>query len=55
MQIELSGSFADLDRFLYWLESNERLFRVDSITLSNAPKKDSNMRLLKIVVLGLTG
>jgi Tfp pilus assembly protein PilO len=53
MTIELSGSFADMDRFLYWLESNERLFRVDSISLTSAAQK--NTRLMKIVVLGLMG
>ena len=29
LSIKLSGTLADLDQFLAWLESNERLFRVE--------------------------
>ena len=34
LSIKLSGSLADLDQFLHWLESNERLFRVESVNLT---------------------
>ena len=55
MQIELSGSFAELDRFLYWLESNQRLFRVDSVNISPVARSGESVRLMKIIVLGLMG
>jgi Tfp pilus assembly protein PilO len=34
IKIKASGSFEDLDKFIYWLESNPRLFRVDNLKLS---------------------
>lgn len=33
IQIDLEGSYYDLDRFLRWIESNPRLIRVDSIDI----------------------
>ena len=33
LRIELEGGFHDLDRLLGWIESNERLFRVESIRI----------------------
>jgi Tfp pilus assembly protein PilO len=55
MQIELSGSFAELDRFLYWLDSNERLFRVDDIDIFSASGNNSDDLHMKITVLGVMG
>jgi Tfp pilus assembly protein PilO len=34
LRVTVSGSFREADQFLCWLESNPRLFRVDSITLA---------------------
>jgi type II secretory pathway component PulM len=55
MQIQLSGPFPELDRFLHWLESNEKLFRVDSVSIAPASGKDPSKRAMTIVVLGLLG
>ena len=33
LQIELEGSFLDLNKFLLWLESNHRLLRADQIKI----------------------
>ena len=64
LQIELEGSYFDLDQFLRWLESNPRLFRTDeiSIGLVNAKqqgkqKDDENLddMRMKLTVLGMAG
>jgi Tfp pilus assembly protein PilO len=56
LKLNLSGSYADIDRFLCWLESNERLFRVDSVKLAPGASKDSQDELnMDILVLGLMG
>lgn len=55
MRIELSGSFAELDKFLYWLESNKRLFRVDEMSIASARSKGRAGLLMKITVLGVMG
>jgi Tfp pilus assembly protein PilO len=33
LQIELEGSFFDLNRFIRWIETNPRLFRMDEIQI----------------------
>ncbi len=54
LQLELEGAFEDLDSFLHWVESNERLFRVDSAKI--APPRDENGKLsMKLTLLGLKG
>jgi Tfp pilus assembly protein PilO len=54
LQIELEGSFFELDRFLRWLESNHRLLRADDVKL--APGKGGVDTLsMRLTVLGLTG
>jgi Tfp pilus assembly protein PilO len=55
LSIKLSGSLADLDGFLSWLESNERLFRIESLSL--APKGGSSGEEfnMDIAVLGVMG
>jgi Tfp pilus assembly protein PilO len=64
LQIELQGSLFDLDRFLRWLDSNPRLFRVDdiNIALANAKKQGTNKAkqnlddmVMGITVLGMAG
>ena len=54
-QIKLSGSFADLDGFLHWLESNERLFRVDNVKMAPAPGDGGDEVGMDITVLGVMG
>ena len=54
LQLELQGAFEDLDSFLDWVESNERLFRVDSAKI--APPRDDNGKLsMQLTLLGLKG
>ena len=55
LSIKLSGPLADLDGFLSWLESNERLFRVEMLTLSPKTLDDANEFNMDIAVLGVMG
>jgi Tfp pilus assembly protein PilO len=56
LQIELEGSFFDVDRFLCWLESNPRLFRADDITIAPGKGKDNkDSMMMKLTVLGMAG
>jgi len=55
LSIRLSGSLADLDQFLYWLESNERLFRVESVTLTPKSFDGKDELSMDIAVLGVMG
>lgn len=53
LQVSLEGNYADFDSFLVWLETNERLFRVDAVKVS--PAKDETRGLqMHVKVLGLT-
>jgi Tfp pilus assembly protein PilO len=53
LKIKLIGSLADLDQFLQWLESNERLFRVDTVSI--VPGKDGGDLGMEITVIGAMG
>jgi type II secretory pathway component PulM len=53
-QIELVGTFFELDKFLRWLESNDRLFRVDSISIGSS-QSDKGGLTMRMTVLGLSG
>ena len=54
LRMEFEGAFSDLDSFLGWLETNERLFRVDTVKI--APHRSGNGTLvLQMVVLGVMG
>jgi Tfp pilus assembly protein PilO len=55
MQIELTGSYVDLDHFLHWLESNKRLFRVDDVKISVKSSSSEHSLTMKLIVLGLMG
>jgi len=53
LQIELQGNFADMNRFLRWLETNQRLFRADDVRI--APQRSgSNILSMQLTVLGMT-
>jgi Tfp pilus assembly protein PilO len=54
LQLELEGPFEDLDSFLHWAESNERLFRVDSANIS-PPRTDNGKLSMQLTLLGLKG
>jgi Tfp pilus assembly protein PilO len=53
LRIEVEGKFHDLDRFLHWLESNERLFRVDSMKIVPS-RTDKSTLVMQLTVLGVT-
>jgi Tfp pilus assembly protein PilO len=56
IKIRVSGSFADLDAFLHWLESNPRLFRVDNVRLTagDVRGEDDAIRM-ELSILGVMG
>jgi Tfp pilus assembly protein PilO len=53
LQVELHGKYHGLESFLDWVETNERLFRIDSISVSAA--KRGNLLEMKLMLLGLRG
>ncbi len=54
MRMELEGGFFAMDAFLRWLESNERLFRLDSLKI--APSRSGNeIQVMQITLLGVMG
>jgi hypothetical protein len=54
MNVELEGQYADLDSLLRWLETNERLFRVDELKV--APQRNGNGNLvMQVTVVGVMG
>jgi Tfp pilus assembly protein PilO len=53
LRIALEGTFADLNRFLGWLDENERLLRVESIKMDPDSKK--SRLTMQLTVLGLMG
>ena len=54
LKIELEGSFIDMDKFIRWIESNERLLRIDEISMAPS-RSGENQTVLRMTVLGLTG
>jgi type II secretory pathway component PulM len=50
--VELEGAFRDLDAFLHWLETNQRLFRVDAAKI--VPVRGSENRVtMQLTLSGL--
>lgn len=54
LRIELEGSFEELTKFLNWLETNERLIRVDTFKIAPHRGKTGNL-VMQLVVLGIMG
>jgi hypothetical protein len=52
LQIDLEGSFFELDRFLRWLESNHRVLRADELMM--APGRSQDGMIMRVTVLGMT-
>lgn len=52
MRIDLEGRMHDLDALLHWLETNERLFRIDSAMIEPS-REDGTRRSMHITLLGL--
>jgi Tfp pilus assembly protein PilO len=57
LQIELEGSFGELNKFLEWLETNKLLLRADEIRFAPPRGGDANADNLTmfLTVLGMTG
>jgi hypothetical protein len=54
LRIELEGTFRDLSAFVRWLETNERLFRVDAVKI--APHRTGQgVLVMQLTVLGVMG
>ena len=60
--VELEGEMADLDALLSWLESDQRIFRVDSVKIAparadnnkkNQNQDDDSALVMQLIVLGL--
>lgn len=54
LNIAVEGDYAELDTFLHWLETNSRLFRVDSVKIT-APRASRGSLVMNLTVLGLMG
>ena len=54
LRIELEGDFHDMDGFLRWMESNQRLFRADALRICPS-LADRNVLVMQLTVLGLMG
>lgn len=52
LQIELQGSYRDLDAMLAWIEVNPRLLRIDSLVFEPSRGKAETLDL-KLTVLGM--
>jgi hypothetical protein len=52
LRVELEGDFFDVDAFLRWLESNPRLLRIDSLSIS-APQGRGSVLSVRLTVLGM--
>jgi Tfp pilus assembly protein PilO len=56
LHVEVQGSFFDLDQFLRWLESNQRLIRTDDISIGPPKSLKGNKPddlVMKLTVLGM--
>jgi Tfp pilus assembly protein PilO len=53
VNVDLQGRFTDLEALLVWIESNSRIFRVESIWI--APTQDGSAMSLKMTILGVMG
>jgi Tfp pilus assembly protein PilO len=54
LRIDLTGRLPDMNQFLHWLETNERILRVDMVMVQPDLKKDGtlNMRILMVGIMG---
>ncbi len=54
LRLEVSGEMKDLDALLHWLETNDRLFRVDVMKMA-PDRKHKTHRVMQLELLGLKG
>lgn len=54
LRIDVTGSLLDMNKLLHWLETNDRLIRIDTVSIQPDQKKDGtlNMRLVLIGIMG---
>jgi Tfp pilus assembly protein PilO len=55
LKMKVTGSFADVDRFIYWLEANPRLFRIDSLRMSPGGGQNPGDISLDLAIVGVMG
>jgi len=53
LQLKLEGHFAEIDKFLTWVESDRRLLRIDALKLDPA-SKDPGLLSAQILLLSLS-
>jgi hypothetical protein len=53
LRVALRGHYKDLESFLVWVETNERLFRIDGVTI--IPARGSDKLDMDLTLLGLRG
>ena len=54
MRVNVVGKMDDLDAMLHWIETDERLFRVDAVKIEPS-KEGDDLRMMQISLLGLKG
>lgn len=54
MRLSVAGHTQDLDALLQWLETNERIFRIDVLTMEPS-RDDDGRRMMTMTLLGLRG
>lgn len=54
MRLSVSGEIEHLDALLHWLETNERIFRIDVFQIEPA-RDNEKQRIMNITLLGLKG
>ena len=54
MRLAVSGEMTDLAALLHWLETNERIFRIDVIAIEPS-RNEATRRQMNITLLGLRG
>jgi Tfp pilus assembly protein PilO len=54
LRIDLTGRLPDMNKFLHWLETNERILRVDMLMVQPDLKKDGTLNM-RIIMLGIMG
>jgi hypothetical protein len=54
LTMQLEGEFQHIDQFLWWLESNERLFRVDAANITPAKEGDDRL-VMQLTLMGMNG
>lgn len=52
LRAELEGAFPDVDGFLRWIESNERLFRIDMVRIQ-PHRSAAGTLILQLTILGV--